>query len=192
MLAAVCFAAPDSSSAQVTNREVMISLVSTCLAPAIEDESTLSYTYRGSESFVEAGVVAGWLQDGKSVSIFSGGDSQPAVSHLDFSVTDLDVAYERASKHTVGRTVSVVVMGTHRNSDDQILHAIDCPASFEDVLDRNSLSLVEDTELEVTTAEHPSQGVIRKYVQPVIVGAASAVTVYLFFTIRSSNDSSSS
>lgn len=176
------------TNAQPTNREVMVSLVTSCLAPAVDSSTAISYTYHGSESFIETGIVSSWLSDGRTVSVH---DNDSMENHLEIHVTDLAVNYTRLSRKSVSRTVTAAVMATLKSSDNEILEAVNCPGSFDDVLDRRKLVSVEDSQLPVTAAPHPSSGIIRKYIQPVIVGAASAVTVYLFFSIRSSNDSSS-
>ncbi len=188
-LVAFSFLGTDMAIAQPTNRDVIVSLVGNCVSNTIASDSSVAYSYSGSTGFIESGVVAAWLSEGKSVRVH---DNASKEKHLEFQTTNIAVQYRRSSRSTVDREVSVSTIGTVRDADGTIIESIDCPDSFRDTVDRHQLDSIEDSEIPLTQGTRPSRGFVRKYLQPVVVAAASAVTVYLFFSIRSNDSGSSS
>ncbi|NND73289.1 MAG: hypothetical protein HKN43_17070 [Rhodothermales bacterium] len=163
----------------------MAALAQTCLAPLAESTSEFAYEQVGGYRFLETGVVSMWMDDGKSVSRASAPDSVSAATLVRYEVHDARVSYLRESRSTLERTVDVRLSGLRFENGVATVSVAECPGTFTDIVDRNDIEAIEDAGIQETRGIIPRSGFLKRYGQPIVAGAASAVAVYLFFSIRS-------
>jgi len=169
-----------------TNIEVYQNLALVCLTDAALPDS-FSLAESGGAPYIREALVAHWLDEGRAV-YADDTTSTARRSRLSFEADRQTVRYEREGK----RIRRHVELGLHYEvtaADRRLTAASRCDLNHTDVLDRSQIQRVDDARFAATTAELPPSSWRRRYLEPVIVGAATAVTVVLFFTLRSKRTS---
>lgn len=181
----VVLSLPVAASGQDSNLSIMTTLTDECLSPALPPSGKLGYQHRGLVAEVEFDLVDRWMsRDLTPIRT----DSAAAVADfpiLSFQISDARVTYEKQKKGFVRRTVNVSISAILYQNDEVRQSIVSCPGVYSDEIARSSISDVEDPSVPETVSAAPQSGFLKRYVQPVIVGAASAVAVYLFFSVRS-------
>lgn len=107
-----------------------------------------------------------------------------ALSTLTVQIEQAEVHYERAARKQVQRAVTLGLQYTVVGGDGQLLQEARCADTVRDTVPRDQLDALASPYPE-TQAEPPAAGWFRRHGQPAILTAATAVTVYLFFALRS-------
>jgi hypothetical protein len=110
---------------------------------------------------------------------------------LDVALFDAAVEYGRAfresflGKRKSERTVVARISANVRSENDEVLFAGGLTRTFRDTVYVRDISDLETPSLPITHGAEPRGGFIDEFFEPVIIIGASAVAVYLFFTVRS-------
>lgn len=166
---------------QSTNLALYQDLAIECLAAVPGEVDSLSLESPTRMPFLRSALIARWQEDGRS--IFEA-DSSRDVAHLVYHIDDARVVYGRADGD-VARHVVLGMRYTLTAPDGRILADDRCAKDFSDVIPRGALAAVENEAYAETQADPPEAGWFRRYLEPVVITAATAVAVYLFFTLRS-------
>jgi hypothetical protein len=95
------------------------------------------------------------------------------------------VTYARADHGQVDRVVQLDLRVSSTEPDGRILYDALCTDTVTDQVPRGSLDRLDDTNWPETRAEHPAAGWFGRVVKPAVIGAATAVGAFLFFSLRS-------
>jgi hypothetical protein len=104
---------------------------------------------------------------------------------LRYSIEDAGVAYKPISKDRLERSVWLAMQFDLTSAGGRVLADERCRRTFEDAFQESAIHKVQpDPYPEARSALVRNPGVAR-FVEPVVLGAAMATIVYLFFTVRS-------
>ena len=112
-------------------------------------------------------------------------DSPITDAVVTFEIQEATVEYERASRSSISRTIKVQLSGLLLRDGTVVSSVTDCPDTFHDEVNRDNIDAIEHAGIPETMGDIPKSGFLRRFGQPIVVGAASAVAVYLFFSVRS-------
>lgn len=111
---------------------------------------------------------------------------------FDFGVIELKVSYRKATrdeisgKRTIERSVSTVIAGKiYRPTTGELYYAGTVERISKDRIAPEDVTHVEHEQIGVTHGSLPSGGFMKKILEPAVVITATAIAVYLFFTVRS-------
>lgn len=110
---------------------------------------------------------------------------------LDIGPVETRVHYGRAfresflGKRKTARTIEVAVTANIRNAGDEVLFAGSVSRAFSDTIHVGDLPDLETPSIPLTQGEPPEGGFFDTVLEPFIIIGASAIAVYLFFTVRS-------
>ena len=172
---------------QPTNVEVLQALAVACLADVPDTAAAFRMAAPERAPYLRPALVDDWQRSGRTVYL-PDTTAASALPRLAYDVEDVEVAYARARGRRVQRRVALALRYTWTGADGRILAEDRCRDARTDTLDRRDLAAVEDPAFPEATAEPPPAGWLRRYVEPAVLVAATAVGVYLFFTLRSQAD----
>lgn len=180
----VCCAAP--CRAQPANLAVYQDLAATCLADAPDTLRAFRLEAPARMPYLRPALAARWTAEGRTLFVADPADSAgAALPRLAFEVEEAAVAYARASRRRVRRSVALALRYSIVAADGRLLAEDRCRQTYADVVDARSLAALESAAYPETHAERPPAGWLRRYLEPALLTAATAVGVYLFFTLRS-------
>lgn len=166
--------------AQPTNVEVFEQLATECLS----DELPEALIVDASEArpYVRSAVVSHLLETGRRV---YGADAEiDSLSVLTVREEDPRIGYER-ERRGIRRSASMALRTSLRMPDGRLATDEACTRSYSDRVDRREIARLENPNYPETSAPVPAASWRRRYVEPIIMAGATAVTVLLFFSLRS-------
>ena len=186
-----------SSFGQPSNGEILGRLVAHCVTSAASDTDSLILMPDQRYDFLRTAVVNALRGEGKAVFLALDAGDQIAVeaaAHsgywaLTYRVESSTIRYSSDD----GELTRSVVVGTRilvTADKAEVVADTLCETDFSDEIAGADLDRMEVPASEITRGERPGKGWLRRIAEPVIVAAASAVAVYLFFNVRSDKDES--
>jgi len=170
------------AGAQETNAERMSAMAVACVAERAAGADTVSIAGPVRLPFIRSAVTSSWQASG--VPVF---DAERTVvgTVVRLTVPDAGVEYRRAERGQLERTVRLD-LGVRVTAPDGRIRIDDtCSVSETDLVDADDVEALEDPSWPETVGEAPRPGFLRRIAQPVIVAAATAAGVFLFFSLRS-------
>lgn len=189
----VCFAvvlllatAQTASAQPATNMAAYQTLALDCLAEVPDTVRTFRLDAPAQMPYLRTALVDRWQREGRTVYLADSTARSAAadVPRLAYRIEESGVAYERAGRREMGRAVRLSLRYTLLGADGRLLHENACRDTFDDVLRRSDQATIETATFPETQGAAPRAGWLRRYVQPAVLAAATAVTVYLFFSLR--------
>ncbi len=176
----------ETAGAQETNLAVYQRLALECLGELPRDVEALSVEAPDEMPYVRSALIESWRSDGREVFDFDGLPPQSAtLPRLAFTVEDAQVTYDALGRRRLNRNVRLAVHYVLSDVDGRILLDERCSEAADDVIDRAERERLEDQVYSETRGDPPRAGWVRRYVEPAVLTAATALGVYLFFTLRS-------
>jgi len=105
---------------------------------------------------------------------------------LRYDPEDASVLYDPVDPSQLRRTITISIRHSLVAPSGLIMDDGRCRDEYSDTIGRSDVVLVQRDPFPETRAEIPPEGSWRTWAEPVVLGAAVGVVVYLFFTIRSS------
>ncbi len=116
----------------------------------------------------------------------SGADVQWELGILDLSVSYKDPFHESfLGRKKANRIIRLSLSGNIRNAHYEVLFAGTIERTLRDTIAAADIPLVEASTVQFTHGNPLEEGFFENVLQPVVIIGASAVAIYLFFTIRS-------
>jgi hypothetical protein len=176
------------TAAQPTNMQVLERLATECL-----DELDLPDALKLSADARFEGIaiaVAQYLRE-RDVRIYQADTlaTNRAMSLLNYSIEDLGFAYSRAGRN-YERHGSLRMAIRLLADDGEVVVVERCERMYEDRVARGDIERIERGAYPQATAELPPANIRRRVVEPVLLAGATAVSVILFFTLRSKRTTS--
>ena len=109
----------------------------------------------------------------------------PAAPRLAYAIEQVGVGYERARRKRLNRTVTLALRYTFTTPEGRLLDEARCHETFTDTIRRADRAALESEAFPETQGTLPRAGWMRRYLEPAALAAATAITVYLFFNLRS-------
>ena len=185
-------ATSSTTGAQPTNMETFQALAVECMGFISDVKEGLIIDTPGQMPYVRSAIVTRLNQRGRQVfladSVYT---NQPAnLSTLSYKIDAASVVYERLRKKKARRTVHFSATTMLVSAQGALINDEVCNEHFTDTLSVAALPSLESGSFSETQAPPLKAGFFRRIFQPVMLTTATALTVYLFFTLRSesSND----
>ncbi len=172
--------------AQETNLAVFQRLARECLGELPADVDTLALEMPDRMPYLRSALIERWKSDGREV--YAAANSPPTavtLPRLEFSIAEAGVRYTASGRRRLNRDVTLVMYYTLTGPDGRILLDDHCSRTAGDSIRRSDVVRLEDPAFAETQGDAPRARWIRRYVEPALLTAATALGVYLFFTLRS-------
>lgn len=172
--------------AQDTNLAVFQQLAIECLGDLPSGIDTLVLDPGSRMPFLRTALIETWKMGGHE--IYAIDTTPPQAAHLPrlaFTVEDAGVTYTRADRRRLNRRIRLGLRYSITDSDGRIITEDLCAEALSDTIDSAAVARFENEAYAETQGELPRAGWLRRIVEPAIITAATAIGVYLFFTLRS-------
>lgn len=197
LLVAAQIFAPAATRAQATNAEILQEMAVQCVRPVATPYARLSLRPDPANPFLNQAVFNALTEDDKLLyldtkdrTVNSVAAANEVDASLGFNVERVSIRYDRDGRRKVTRNIDLDLSYILVGPDRRILSNQTCSTSHADQIHRSQIDEVENQTMPLTQGVRPSRGWLRRYAEPVVIGAASAVAVYLFFNIRSDSNES--
>jgi hypothetical protein len=179
--------APSPSRGQPTNLAVFEDLGVRCLAPAADTVSGVALDAPEQMPYVRAAISRHWQEEGRDLYLADSARVSPPAgsSILSYRIEEARVEYRRARGRQLQRTVVLALRYTLVSPDRRVLRDDRCRESYQDLVPARLVGLLESAAFAETRGAVPEGNWFRRYVEPAVLVAATAVGVYLFFSLRS-------
>lgn len=192
-IVSICFAT-ETMTAQ-SHRSILRQLARSAMSTAVEESTSFSYTavslLMDSTDFnpiVRNDVLEALLSKGVAVYTDAGSaDTVIVCNAVDPIVSYGDVFTDSFfGRRMVERTLSLTLeLNSSSQSHQRILFAKRITRTKVDTVLYSEIQTMDDQTLPLKVLSHPQLSFFDSFLEPVIVTVASAVAIYLFFTIRS-------
>jgi hypothetical protein len=173
--------------AQPTNLEGFQQMAWQCLGGGLPDTVRAFRLDAPSEMpYVRSALVQRWRGEQRSPFVADSA-TRPDLARLAYVVDEAAVTYENAPDDRLPRSQRLALRYTLTAPDGELLIDRRCRETRADTVASARRDALEDEAFPRTQAEPPPAGGWRRYVKPALLVAATAVGVYLFFSIRSSD-----
>jgi len=185
VLACLALVPLATAFAQPTNLEAYQTLALRCLAEAPDTTQAFRLDAPALMPYLRTALAQRWREEGRALFLADSLLSSPAIARLRYEIEEAQVAYARARRKQLVRTVTLALRYTFTAADGRLLRTARCRDTFTDTIRRSDRAALEWEAFPETQGEAPRGGWMRRYLEPAILAVATAVTVYLFFNIRS-------
>ena len=169
-----------------TNVEAYQTLAVDCLAGVPDTVRAFQLQAPSQMPYLRTALVERWQREGRTVFLADStlGTTPARLPRLVFLIEESGVDYERAGRRQMRRAVHLGLRYTFLGADGRLLREDACRDRFDDMLRPADQSVVETAAFPESQGEAPRAGWLRRYAQPAVLAAATAVTIYLFFSLR--------
>lgn len=169
------------AEAQPTNIELFQRLAVECVSE-ISMPETVALDADESPDYLRSAVTSYLI--GQNVKVYAVSADFDSLSRLHMRYGHARVQYER-KRGQISRSADVTLHFLLTRPDNRITGDSTCHRSFDDTVDRRALPALEDDAYPESKGRRPEASWRRRYLEPVIMAGATAVTVLLFFSLRS-------
>ena len=170
-----------------TNLEAYQTLALRCLASVPDTAQVLALDAPARMPYLRTALTDAWRRDGRTLFLAdtSFQTNAPPTPRLRYAIEEARVAYARARRKHLDRTVTLALRYTFTAADGRLLGEARCREAFTDTIRRADRAALESETFPETRGDPPRAGWMRRYLEPAVLAAATAITVYLFFNLRS-------
>ena len=170
----------------VTNLEAYQQLAVRCLHDVPDTLQAFRLAAPPRMPYLRSALVDYWTHEGHTLFLAdSTAQTTSPMPLIRYAIEEASVTYARAGRRRFQRTVTLGLRYTLTTADGQVLLDDRCRDTFTDTIRRARRLDIESAAYPETQAEPPQAGWIRRYLEPALIATATAVTVYLFFNLRS-------
>ena len=167
-----------------TTAEVYAHLAARCLVAVPDTAAALRLVLPEAMPYLAPPLIEAWQNQDRV--IFQGDSARMgSVPTLDVRVNEARIRYARAGRGRVARTATLELQYAFAGPDGAVIRAAACSETLTDEVPRGALPALELAAYPETQAPPPPPGWPRRYLEPAVLTAATAVAVFLFFSLRS-------
>lgn len=182
------FAVAQPSEDLHTNAEVYQHLALECLATLPTALEAVILDAPSSMPFIQSALVVQWQQTNKTVYLADSSQAIPSsIPNLRFTIPSARVSYARLSRRSMQRTVQLTTHKTLTDAAGVVLQDATCERQHIDSLRVAELKRIESDAYPETRGTPPKAGWPRRLLEPLVLTTATAISVYLFFNLRSNS-----
>ena len=185
VLACLALMPLGAALAQPTNLETYQRLALRCLTEAPDTVQAFRLEAPAQMPYLRTALTQRWREEGRVLFLADSLGERPATARLRYEIEEARVAYARARRKQLARTVTLALRYTFTAADGRLLREDRCRDTITDTIRRSDRAALEWETFPETLGEDPRGGWMRRYLEPAILAVATAVTIYLFFNIRS-------
>jgi hypothetical protein len=167
-----------------TNLETYQTLALRCLAGVPDTTARFVLDAPAQMPYLRTALTEAWRRDGRTL-FFADSSLHTAAPRLTYTIEDARVGYARARRRQLDRTVVLALHYIFIAVDGRLLGEARCRETFTDTIRRADRPALESETYPETQGALPRAGWTRRYLEPAVLAAATAITVYLFFNLRS-------
>jgi hypothetical protein len=110
---------------------------------------------------------------------------------VDLGIVEMKVRYGDAFRESflgtrkTERTISTTISANVRNAQNEVLFVGAVSRAYKDTVNVGDVAELESSSISFTHGEPPGTEFLEDVLEPIIIVGASAVAIYLFFTVRS-------
>ncbi len=186
-LCSVCVSAAQET---LTNMQVFENLGLECLGAVPVEADSLILAPSPALPYLTTKVINHWNQQGKILFASDSLSTSNPLSLISWEVPRAAVSYERLSRKSISRSVRLDLTYSYIGKTGEFRAHDTCQMSLIDEIPRNMIPALESSAYPETQAEPPHDRWIRRYLEPLIIGAVTGLAAFLFFNLR--NDSADS
>ncbi|GIV58852.1 MAG: hypothetical protein KatS3mg042_1765 [Rhodothermaceae bacterium] len=183
-LFACCLAPMLSARAQPTNQALYEEMALACLEAVPDTARAFRLDAPAAMPYLHTALVQRWQTRGYAV-YTPDAPASPPRPWLRYAVETARVAYAKADGGRLRRTVTLALRYTFAAPDGRLLRDDRCEQTRTDTIPRDALARIESEAYPETQGTPPGPGWVRRYLEPAVLTAATAVGLYLLFTLRS-------
>ena len=157
-----------------------------CLGPLAGKSDSLVIVPPASMPYLTGALLTSWQNEGRIVFDSTSIRLDVALPVLSWTIERASIQYERERRSLVARTVNLSLRYAVMSASGQLLAHDVCHEHFGDVVPRVRLAALETAAYPETQADPPPARWTQRYLEPVILGTATALAAFLFFNLRSS------
>ncbi|MXZ05172.1 MAG: hypothetical protein F4146_05905 [Rhodothermaceae bacterium] len=175
------------SSAQElsTNAQLFENLGLECLGDIPHEADSLTLVPPPNLPYLTSALIQHWQQQGTELfSTDSLRTSKPYYS-LSWEISRATITYARAGRRTLSRSAKLDLRYSFLGKDGEFLVHDSCQRAISDRIPKGIVEQLESPAFPETQAELPPDSWIRRYLEPVILAAATGLAAFLFFNLRS-------
>lgn len=172
-----------SSAAQSTNVTLFQDMAVACLGELPPEIDRFLVDAPTEMPYLRSALVASWQADGREIFLAGEADGEARVS---YTIEEADVAYARDDGR-IARTVRLALRYTLTDAEGRVLADDRCARVRSDTIARTQVAAVQTDAYPETSADLPQGGWVRRVLEPAVLTAATAVALYLFYTLRTGN-----
>ncbi|MYF41309.1 MAG: hypothetical protein F4221_10780 [Rhodothermaceae bacterium] len=175
------------SSAQElsTNAQLFENLGLECLGDIPHEADSLTLVPPPNLPDLKSALIQQWqLQGTELFSTDSLRTSKPYYS-LSWEISRATITYARAGRRTLSRSAKLDLRYSFLGKDGEFLVHDSCQRAISDRIPKGIVEQLESPAFPETQAELPPDSWIRRYLEPVILAAATGLAAFLFFNLRS-------
>ncbi len=174
------------AAAQDTNLSVYQQLARECLGELPPGVDSLSLDASAQMPYLRSALVERWKTNGHEIYTAEGSvQHESSLPRLTIAIEDAGVDYTVADRRRFNRHVRLGLRYSLTGTDGRIILDERCSRTTADIIDRRAVAQFENQAYAETRGELPRGGWMRRFVEPAVITAATAIGVYLFFTLRS-------
>jgi len=179
------------AQAQPTNVEVFQQLALDCLQAAPGTAQAFRLEAPSQMPYLRTVLLNHWQNDNRLVFFTDTTRYAPPrdLPLLRYDIAQVALTYTRQGRKALRRDVTLDLRYRLTAANGQALDEQMCTTPYTDVIPRKAAKNLSDLTYSETQAPIPAGG-LRRYLEPAVLTAASAITVYLFFNLRSSGNGS--
>jgi len=188
LLALLMAALASPVLAQTSHRSVLGDLAFACVEHAFQDSRIVRINGSGLTALVEPVLIERLVAAGKKLAINTVGDSTRPESgvELAYRVESARTELTRKGKKDLNRTVFLdMTFQLIDLSGESVIDAGVCSDSSTDVILRSQANTLSHKDFPEVNPEISSNNLFSRWIQPVVLVAATAVGTYLLFNLRS-------
>ncbi len=169
-----------------SNLAVYQQLATQCLGSFADEGDSLIVAPPANMPYLTGALFTLWQKEGRVVFDRTLVKVNAALPALSWRIERALVSYVREPRKMVTRTVNLDLRFTMASASGQILEHDVCRQQYDDVVPRDQLAALETVAYPETHAEAPPASWPRRYLEPAVLGMATALAAFLFFNLRSS------
>gem|GEM_PF-3841764 len=173
---------PLEIRAQPSNRYVLDSLAASCFVSLPDTLEALQLEGDPEHAYLQPALVATLQKRG--IHIWLNRTPSTPLPQLRYHMVEQDIQYTPASRGYLQRSIRIALEYQLIHPEGYTLKHELCSRQYNDIIERNARTRIEDPLLPQTQGKGPLSR-WQRYIQPVLWLGATVITVYLFFTLRS-------
>jgi hypothetical protein len=184
---------PGDGPSDQSHQEVASSLIAQCVLNASPEVNTFAVSRPIDLMSADPAVLGALRSAGRTISVAPWSTEETAGPILRYQLEAATVSHEKSARRRLRRTVSVRVAYTFVSSDRTVLDANICERSYEDDISRKMAAewTASSSGIPLILSPVPRDGVFKRLIRPAVAVAATSVSLYLLFSLRSERQNDS-
>ena len=178
-------ATTDTSAQELlTNMQVFENLGIACMESVPSEADSLVLSPAQAMPYITSALLHRWQKQGKTLFLSDSLHISNSPYQLSWEVSRAKISYARVRRKVLSRSAELNLRYTLLESDGKFLAHDHCQQTFSDEIPKYMVPDLESPAYPETQAELPPDHWTVRYLEPVIIVAATGLAAFLFFNLR--------